>query len=85
LVTAELRELNQLKNRFLGMVAHDLRRTISLIMTYSEFVLDEAGTALSDEHRGFLRTCLAAANDMKSPIDNFLDVSIIESGSVAAA
>ena len=82
LANAELRELNQLKNRFLGMAAHDLRRPVSLIMTYSEFVLDEAGERLSVEHRGFLRTCLVAASGMKRLIDNFLDVSIIESGAL---
>ena len=82
LANADLRELNQLKNRFLGMAAHDLRKPIGLIMTYGEFVLDEAGAALSDEHRGFLKTCLVAATDMKRLIDNFLDVSIIESGAL---
>ena len=77
---AELRELNQLKNQFLGMAAHDLRKPIGVIMTYSEFVLDEAGEKLSEEHREFLRTCLAAATGMKRLVDGFLDVAVIESG-----
>jgi signal transduction histidine kinase len=77
---AELRELNQLKNQFLGMAAHDLRKPIGLIMTYGEFVLDEAGAQLSEEHREFLRTCLTAATGMKQLIDGFLDLAVIESG-----
>jgi signal transduction histidine kinase len=77
---AELRDLNELKNRFIGMAAHDLRRPVGVIMTYNEFVLDEAGESLDDEQRGFLRTGLAAAAGMKRMIDNFLDVSVIESG-----
>ena len=77
---AELRELNELKNRFIGMAAHDLRKPVGVIMTYSEFLLDEAGDHLDDEQRGFLRTSLAAAAGMKRLIDNFLDVSVIESG-----
>lgn len=77
---AELRDLNQLKNQFLGMAAHDLRKPIGLILTYSEFVLDEAADRLSPEHLGFLRTCQQAANGMKQLIDGFLDVSVIESG-----
>ncbi len=77
---AELRELNELKNRFIGMAAHDLRKPVGVIMTYSEFLLDEAGDRLDDEQRGFLRTSLAAAAGMKRLIDNFLDVSVIESG-----
>jgi signal transduction histidine kinase len=77
---AELRELNELKNRFIGMAAHDLRKPVGVIMTYSEFVLDEAGDRLGEEQRAFLRTSLTAAAGMKKLIDNFLDVSVIESG-----
>jgi signal transduction histidine kinase len=80
LANAELAELNQLKNRFLGMAAHDLRKPVGIIMAYGEFVLDEAGEQLSAQHREYLRTCLAAANSMKLLIDNFLDLSVIESG-----
>ena len=77
---AELRELNELKNRFIGMAAHDLRKPVGVIMTYNEFVLDEAASRLSEDERGFLRSSLAAAAGMKRLIDNFLDVSVIESG-----
>jgi signal transduction histidine kinase len=77
---AELHELNALKNRFIAMAAHDLRKPIGVILTHSEFVLDEAGDRLDDEQRGFLRTNLAAAVGMKRLIDNFLDVAVIESG-----
>jgi signal transduction histidine kinase len=80
LANAELKELNQLKNQFLGMAAHDLRAPIGVIMTYSEFVLDEVGDRLPEEHQEFLRTCLASAIGMQQLIENFLDVSIIESG-----
>jgi signal transduction histidine kinase len=77
---AELRELNEVKNQFLGMAAHDLRKPVSVITTYTEFVLDEAGNALEDEHRKFLQTCLNAATALKELIDNFLNVAVIESG-----
>lgn len=80
LANAELQELNQLKNQFLGMAAHDLRKPIGIVMTYTEFVLDEAGEALATEHEGFLRTCLNAAIGMRRLIDDFLDISMIESG-----
>jgi signal transduction histidine kinase len=76
---ADLRELDELKTRFLGMASHDLRRPLSAILSYGEFVRDEAAAELSEEHRGFLDTILAAAAGMKRLIDNFLDVAIIES------
>jgi signal transduction histidine kinase len=50
------------------------------MMSCTEFVLDEAGDRLDDEHQGFLREILAAAYGMKRLIDNLLDVSVIESG-----
>jgi signal transduction histidine kinase len=77
---AELRELNQLKNQFLGMAAHDLRGPVGLIINYSEFLRDEAADTLSAEHREFLQICLASAEGLKQIIESFLDVSVIESG-----
>ena len=44
---AELEKLNQLKNQFLGMASHDLRKPISIVLSYNEFLIDEAGPGLS--------------------------------------
>ena len=77
---AELQELSQLKNQFLGMAAHDLRTPIGVIMTYSEFLLDESGDTLAPKYRDYLEKCLASTHRMKRIIDNFLDFSVIESG-----
>lgn len=76
----ELAKLNALKNQFLGMAAHDLRKPIGLIMSYAEFILDEAGDRLAAEHLGFLRTLHGAAERMRQVVDAFLDVSLIEAG-----
>jgi len=73
---AELNELNQIKNTFLGMAAHDLRKPIGAILAYVQFVLDEA--ELGAEHREFLAISRAAAADMKRLVDNFLDLAVIE-------
>jgi len=77
---AELRALDQRKNQFLAMAAHDLRNPLSVIMAYSEFLLDEAGAQLSEEQQKYLHTCVEAVMDMKQLIDGFLDLSVIESG-----
>jgi PAS domain S-box-containing protein len=77
---AELRALDQRKNQFLAMAAHDLRNPLSVIMAYSEFLLDEAGSQLSEEQQQYLHTCVEAVMDMKQLIDGFLDLSVIESG-----
>lgn len=77
---AELARLNRLKDQFLGMAAHDLRKPVGLIMSYSDFLIDEAAPSLSEEQRGFLTTIQTAASTMRRLIDDFLDVSVIESG-----
>jgi len=76
----ELEVLNRLKNHFLGMAAHDLRKPVGVISTYTGFVLDEAGETLHAEHRGFLETVQDMSRSMSRLIDDFLDVSMIESG-----
>lgn len=77
---AQLHNLNKIKNQFLGMAAHDLRRPISVVLNYTEFVLDEAKNTLQDEHVGFLKKIEDSASHMKRMVDDFLDVSAIESG-----
>ena len=76
----QLAELNQLKSRFLGMAAHDLRKPVSGILAYSEFLIDETTTLLNEEHRGFLQIIHDSTALMRRLIDDFLDVSLIESG-----
>jgi signal transduction histidine kinase len=75
---AELARLNQEKNQFLGMAAHDLRKPIGLILTYSEFLQDEAAQDLDTEHQAFLSTIHHTSLFMKNLVDDFLDVSAIE-------
>ena len=62
------------------MAAHDLRSPLSLILNYTEFLMEDLQDNLSDEHREFLQTIITSALDMKQVIADFLDVSIIESG-----
>jgi len=77
---SQLEALNQEKNEFLGMAAHDLRKPIGLILSYSDFLIDEASDNLSDEHLGFLDTIQKSCTFMKRIVDDFLDVSAIEAG-----
>jgi len=77
---AQLKRLNEEKNRFLGMAAHDLRKPIGLVITYSDFLIEETESVLDKEHIGFLNTINASCTFMKRLVDDFLDVSAIEAG-----
>jgi signal transduction histidine kinase len=77
---AELSRLDEIKNRFLGMAAHDLRKPVGAMLTYSEFLIDEAGPSLNEEQRRFLGIIHASCDFMSRLIDDFLDVAVIASG-----
>lgn len=75
---ANLKELNQVKNRFLGMAAHDIRGPIGAIKTASTYLLTrdpppERKTAL-------LEMISKVSDDLVELLSNLLDVSAIESG-----
>lgn len=77
---AQLTQLNQEKNRFLGIAAHDLRNPLHAILMLSEFLLDES---VEEEQKEFLEEIRSSTTFMARLIDDLLDVAKIESGQVA--
>ncbi|HYG62199.1 MAG TPA: HAMP domain-containing sensor histidine kinase, partial [Thermoanaerobaculia bacterium] len=75
----ELARLNDQKNQFLGMAAHDLRNPLEVILTYSEFLLDE-GACLPPEQRELVRTIHGSSAFMLALVNDLLDISKIEAG-----
>lgn len=80
---AELMSLNDEKNRLLGMAAHDLRNPLGVILSYSEFLDEEAQSVLSAEHQDFVTTIMRTSRFMLRLVEDLLDVSSIESGVVS--
>src|SRR5208337_3612423 len=76
----ELLELNNLKNRFLGMAAHDLRNPLTSISGLSEILKSKAFGPLSEDQEEYLTVINNASNDMLTLVNNLLDISVIESG-----
>jgi two-component system sensor histidine kinase/response regulator len=76
----KLAELNQLKNQFLGMAAHDLRNPLVSIRGLSEIILTEATGPLTQAQREYLTIINTVSNSMLALVNNLLDISIIESG-----
>ena len=77
---AELARLNEQKNQFLGIAAHDLRNPLDVILTYSQFVLDEARAALTPEQIEFVNTIRSSSEFMLNLVNDLLDTSKIEAG-----
>ncbi len=78
----QLQELNETKNKFLGIASHDLRNPLYLIRSFSEVLKEETVGGLNDKQREFLNKIFDASNYMRSLLENLLDISKIESGKI---
>jgi len=76
----ELQALNDLKNHFLGMAAHDLRTPLGGIMGISELLADQLSPLLTEKQSGFFDMLFASSQFMVGLINDLLDISAIESG-----
>lgn len=72
--------LNQQKNKFLGMAAHDLRNPLASIRGFSEIMLSEATGPVTAEAKEFLALIHSLSNEMLEMVNDLLDVATIESG-----
>lgn len=80
-----LQSLNDMKNHFLGMAAHDLRNPLTIVMSGSEYLLDEFNGPLTDDQRRMVRLIHASSRRMYALLQDLLDVYRIESGNLELA
>ncbi len=79
----ELDTLNQLKNKFLGMAAHDIRNPLAIIEFYSNSLLKELGPVLKDSSKmQELENIFVSTKFAQNLVNDFLDISKIESGNI---
>ena len=77
---ATLRELNEQKNRFLGIAAHALRNPIGNIRGIAELLQLEEYEPTPEERAAHLADIVAQASYMLTLLEDLLDVSQIEAG-----
>ena len=75
-----LEELNDLKNKLLGIAAHDLRNPIGVIRGFTELLLEGDFGSVNDQQSSFLHKIKRNCNNILTMIDDLLDISAIESG-----
>ncbi len=71
-----LKSLNDQKNEFLGIAAHDLRNPIGVILGFSELLEEKIG----DEYKEYTGEIIKMSSKMLSLLDDLLDYSKIEAG-----
>ncbi len=76
----QLDELNNLKNLFLGIAAHDLRSPLGVILSYSELMMDAPASLCEEERNDLIRRVYKTGKFMLGLVNNLLDIANIESG-----
>ena len=78
----ELAELNETKNKFLGIASHDLRNPLFTIRSFSELLEDGTVGDVNPKQKEMLGRIYHASTYMKGLLENLLDISKIESGKI---
>ena len=80
LARERLREMNDEKNEFMGIAAHDLRNPLSAIKGYAEMVMEDAQDLKHRELEENGRRIRDTAARMAEMVQNLLDANRIERG-----
>lgn len=75
-----LNRLNEEKNRFLGMAAHDIRKPLSVISMYSGFLLEELSGSITPQQQECIDVIREVGGSALAIVNDFLDISKIEAG-----
>lgn len=76
----ELSQLNNLKNTFVGMAAHDLRNPIATINTSVNLLLEPELTMTDEERSGIFLDMLKQTDHVLNLLSELLDITELESG-----
>ncbi len=81
-LNAELKLLNEEKNKFIGIAAHDLRNPIGAISSFSEILIENNSEKLDAKSNKMLSYIQdLSANSLKM-VEDLLNVSNIDSGTI---
>jgi two-component system, OmpR family, sensor kinase len=77
---ARLQELSALKDRFVGMAAHDLRSPLTAISMYTDFMQNSVEELPVERRQEYLGIIKNSVDFMVGLIDSLLDIADMESG-----
>jgi len=78
-VTRE-RQIDRMKSEFVSMAAHELQTPLTMVLGYSELLLDQTKQFEPSEKAGFLQIINNKSIELSGLIDDILDLSRIEDG-----
>ncbi len=77
---SELKELNQSKDKFFSIVAHDLRSPFQGMLGFTDLILDELDTLDKDEIKEYLLKVRDSSYSTFALLENLLDWSRMQTG-----
>lgn len=78
--TAELKELNDAKDKFFSIIAHDLRSPFNGLLGFSKVLSDEYEDLSNDEVKEYISYVYSSAKNVFNLIENLLQWSRIQTG-----
>jgi signal transduction histidine kinase len=78
----EAEEATRLKDRFVSLVAHDLRSPLTVVIGFLKLLQDEASWERRGEVRNILNKSLESGEHMADLIENVLNISKLKAGKI---
>ncbi len=79
----QLREVSELKSRFLSYMSHEFRTPLGSILSMTRLLEDGMDGPLTDEQRKQVRFVSSAARELREMVDDLLDLAKIEAGRIS--
>jgi PAS domain S-box-containing protein len=81
-VNAQLRQVNQLNADVIGMLGHDVRGPLTVVLGYLEDLDEEWEASTETVRRAQVGTVRAAANRLRTLVDDILALASVDSGAI---
>jgi signal transduction histidine kinase len=78
----QLQNLIEIRNRFIGMAAHDLRNPISGIFSMCQILSEDQLGPLTEEQKEYINTMKETAGHILELVNQMLEITKIESGKI---
>ncbi|MEO5377883.1 MAG: response regulator [Magnetococcus sp. DMHC-6] len=73
-------ESTRLKDKFVALVAHDLRSPLSSILGLLEYILDDPDNSIAKLHRKLLQSAIESGRHLTTMIEEVLNIGRLQSG-----